>query len=113
MQYVWMAVVGFLVGLLARALLPGNQSMGIILTSVLGIAGSFAAGFVGEALGWYKAGEGRRVHRIAGRRHRAAVRGQQAEGSCHAQRPVGRAMVEAAEWVLVPDTPAQIDAVAR
>ena len=58
MQYVWMAVVGFIVGLLARALLPGNQSMGIILTSVLGIAGSFAAGFVGQALGWYRAGEG-------------------------------------------------------
>jgi uncharacterized membrane protein YeaQ/YmgE (transglycosylase-associated protein family) len=58
MQYVWMAVVGFVVGLLARALLPGNQSMGIILTSVLGIAGSFAAGFVGQALGWYTAGQG-------------------------------------------------------
>jgi uncharacterized membrane protein YeaQ/YmgE (transglycosylase-associated protein family) len=58
MQYVWMAVVGFVVGLLARALLPGNQSMGIILTSVLGIAGSFAAGFVGQALGWYQAGQG-------------------------------------------------------
>jgi len=58
MQYVWMALVGFVVGLLARAILPGNQSLGIILTSVLGIAGSFAAGFVGQALGWYTAGEG-------------------------------------------------------
>ena len=58
MQYVWMAVVGFVVGLLARALLPGNQSMGIILTSVLGIAGSFAAGYIGQALGWYQAGQG-------------------------------------------------------
>ena len=58
MQYVWMAVVGFVVGLLARAILPGNQSMGIILTSVLGIAGSFAAGYIGQALGWYQAGQG-------------------------------------------------------
>ena len=58
MQYVWMAVVGFVVGLIARAILPGNQSMGIILTSVLGIAGSFAAGYVGQALGWYQAGQG-------------------------------------------------------
>ena len=58
MQYVWMALIGFVVGLLARAILPGSQSLGIILTSVLGIAGSFAAGFVGQALGWYQAGEG-------------------------------------------------------
>jgi len=58
MQYVWMAVVGFVVGLLARAILPGTQSLGIILTAALGIAGSFAAGFIGQALGWYQAGEG-------------------------------------------------------
>lgn len=58
MQYVWMALVGFVVGLLARAILPGSQSLGIILTTVLGIAGSFAAGFIGQALGWYQAGEG-------------------------------------------------------
>ena len=56
MQYVWMAVIGFIVGLLARAILPGTQSLGIILTAVLGIAGSFLAGFVGQALGWYAAG---------------------------------------------------------
>lgn len=58
MQYVWMVIVGFIVGLVARAILPGTQSLGIILTAVLGIAGSFAAGFVGQALGWYQAGEG-------------------------------------------------------
>ena len=53
MHYVWMAVIGFVVGLIARALLPGTQSLGLILTTVLGIAGSFAAGFAGQALGWY------------------------------------------------------------
>lgn len=58
MHYVWMVIVGFLVGLVARAILPGTQSLGLILTAVLGIAGSFAAGFVGQALGWYHAGEG-------------------------------------------------------
>lgn len=58
MEYVWMVVVGFVVGLVARAILPGTQSLGIILTAVLGIAGSFAAGFVGQALGWYQAGQG-------------------------------------------------------
>lgn len=56
MHYVWMAVIGFIVGLLARAILPGTQSLGIILTAVLGIAGSFLAGFVGQAAGWYAPG---------------------------------------------------------
>ena len=56
MHFVWMAVIGFIVGLVARAILPGTQSLGIILTAVLGIAGSFAAGFIGQALGWYAAG---------------------------------------------------------
>jgi uncharacterized membrane protein YeaQ/YmgE (transglycosylase-associated protein family) len=58
MQYVWMVIVGFIVGLLARAILPGTQKLGIILTAVLGIAGSFVAGLLGQALGWYSAGEG-------------------------------------------------------
>ena len=56
MQYVWMALIGFVVGLVARAILPGTQSLGIILTAVLGIAGSFIAGFVGQAMGWYPPG---------------------------------------------------------
>lgn len=58
MSYVWMAVVGFVVGLIARAILPGTQSLGIVMTAVLGIAGSFAAGIVGQALGLYAAGQG-------------------------------------------------------
>jgi uncharacterized membrane protein YeaQ/YmgE (transglycosylase-associated protein family) len=58
MSYVWMAIVGFVVGLVARAIMPGTQSLGIILTAVLGIAGSFLFGFIGQALGWYQAGQG-------------------------------------------------------
>ena len=58
MHYVWMVIVGFVVGLIARAILPGSQSIGMILTAVLGIAGSFLAGYLGQALGWYQAGEG-------------------------------------------------------
>ena len=58
MQYVWMAIVGFVVGLVARALLPGDQKIGMILTAVLGIAGSFVANLGGQALGWYTAGDG-------------------------------------------------------
>ena len=58
MHYVWMAIVGFVVGLIARAILPGDQKLGLILTTVLGIVGSFAAGYIGQALGWYQAGDG-------------------------------------------------------
>jgi uncharacterized membrane protein YeaQ/YmgE (transglycosylase-associated protein family) len=58
MHYVWMAIIGFVVGLIARAVLPGTQMLGIIMTTVLGIVGSFVAGLVGQALGWYGAGAG-------------------------------------------------------
>jgi len=58
MSFIWMALVGFVVGLVARAVLPGTQSLGLILTAVLGIAGSFAAGFAGQAVGFYQAGQG-------------------------------------------------------
>jgi len=50
--------VGLIVGALARFLLPGEQRMGWIMTILLGIGGSLLAGFVGQALGWYTAGEG-------------------------------------------------------
>ena len=56
MTYIWMAIIGFVVGLIARAILPGTQSLGIILTALVGIAGSFLAGFAGRALGWYVEG---------------------------------------------------------
>ena len=58
MGFIYMAIVGFIVGLIARAILPGTQSIGIILTAVLGVAGSFIAGFIGQAIGWYQAGQG-------------------------------------------------------
>jgi uncharacterized membrane protein YeaQ/YmgE (transglycosylase-associated protein family) len=51
-------VVGLLVGAIARFLMPGNQRMGWILTGALGIGGSLLAGFLGQALGWYRAGQG-------------------------------------------------------
>lgn len=57
MTYVWMAIIGFVVGLIARAVMPGTQSMGLILTSLLGIAGSFIAGFLGQAIGFYAPGQ--------------------------------------------------------
>lgn len=57
MSYIWMVIVGFVVGLVARAIVPGQQALGWILTAVLGIAGSFVANFLGQFLGFYKAGE--------------------------------------------------------
>ena len=51
-------IVGFVVGLIARAIMPGKQSLGFILTTVLGVVGAVLAGYIGQALGWYTAGEG-------------------------------------------------------
>jgi uncharacterized membrane protein YeaQ/YmgE (transglycosylase-associated protein family) len=50
-------VIGLIVGAVARFLLPGDQKMGWILTCVLGVAGSFVAGYVGQALGLYAVGQ--------------------------------------------------------
>jgi uncharacterized membrane protein YeaQ/YmgE (transglycosylase-associated protein family) len=50
-------VVGLIVGLIARALKPGNDSMGFIMTVLLGVAGAFAAKYAGIATGFYKEGD--------------------------------------------------------
>jgi uncharacterized membrane protein YeaQ/YmgE (transglycosylase-associated protein family) len=49
-------IVGFVVGLIARAVKPGDDKLGLLMTSLLGIAGSFGASFVGEKMGWYLPG---------------------------------------------------------
>lgn len=54
---IWTLFIGFVVGLVARWLKPGNDGMGIILTTVLGIGGSVVAGYGGKALGLYQPGE--------------------------------------------------------
>ena len=51
-------IVGGIIGLIARAIKPGNDSMGWIMTILLGICGSLAATYGGQALGIYRAGEG-------------------------------------------------------
>lgn len=58
MHLIWTILIGFIAGLLARAILPGNQSMGFFLTAILGIAGSLAATYLGQFAGWYAAGAG-------------------------------------------------------
>ena len=54
---IWFIVVGFVVGLLARALLPGRQNIGLLRTTLVGIIGSIIAGWIGRAVGWYGPGD--------------------------------------------------------
>lgn len=58
MGIVWSILVGFAVGVIAKLLHPGRENMGFVATVLLGVGGSFVAGMVGQALGWYRAGEG-------------------------------------------------------
>jgi len=51
------AILGLIIGFLARGLLPGEQKMGWIMTCLLGVGGSLIAGYVGQMMGWYRVGE--------------------------------------------------------
>jgi uncharacterized membrane protein YeaQ/YmgE (transglycosylase-associated protein family) len=53
MSIIGTILVGFIVGLIARAVKPGNDRMGLIMTTLLGIAGAFVARFIGQAMGLY------------------------------------------------------------
>ncbi len=57
MEILGTIVIGLIVGALAKLVMPGRDPGGIIVTILLGIAGSFIAGMLGHALGWYEAGE--------------------------------------------------------
>jgi len=58
LSIIWIIIIGFLAGVIARLLSPGpNNPTGFILTTVLGIVGAFVASFLGQAVGWYRAGE--------------------------------------------------------
>ena len=57
MSFLWMIVVGLIVGALAKLIMPGRDPGGIIVTILLGIGGSVIAGLIGRALGWYTEGE--------------------------------------------------------
>lgn len=59
MHIVWLILIGFIAGVIAKFLHPGsNEPSGFILTTLLGIAGAFVATYLGQALGWYSADEG-------------------------------------------------------
>jgi len=57
MGFLWMVIVGLVIGALAKLIMPGRDPGGIIITMLLGIAGSVVAGFIGRALGWYMEGQ--------------------------------------------------------
>jgi len=59
MGFLWIVLVGFVAGIIARLLAPGpNKPAGLLLTTALGIAGAFVATFIGQAVGWYRADQG-------------------------------------------------------
>ena len=58
MSILWTILIGFVVGLIAKFVMPGdNEPKGFILTTVLGIIGAFVATFLGQSVGWYGPGE--------------------------------------------------------
>jgi uncharacterized membrane protein YeaQ/YmgE (transglycosylase-associated protein family) len=57
MHFLWMIVVGLIVGAIAKLLMPGRDPGGFIVTILLGIGGSVVAGLIGRAVGWYTAGD--------------------------------------------------------
>jgi uncharacterized membrane protein YeaQ/YmgE (transglycosylase-associated protein family) len=57
MGIIWIILIGFVVGLLAKLLTPGRDPAGFFITAAIGIAGSLLATFGGQALGLYRAGE--------------------------------------------------------
>jgi len=57
MQIIWTILIGFVVGLLAKMLTPGREPGGFLVTAGLGILGSILATYLGQFIGWYRAGE--------------------------------------------------------
>ena len=59
MSLLWTIIIGFIAGVIAKFIMPGdNEHSGFILTTILGIVGAFVASYLGQALGWYRPGEG-------------------------------------------------------
>ena len=58
MGFIWSIIIGFIAGLVAKFLMPGRDPGGFIITTLLGIVGAVVATWLGQAIGWYRAGEG-------------------------------------------------------
>jgi uncharacterized membrane protein YeaQ/YmgE (transglycosylase-associated protein family) len=57
MGIIWALIIGLVVGAIAKLLMPGRDPGGIIITMLLGVAGSLVAGYLGRALGWYQSAQ--------------------------------------------------------
>jgi uncharacterized membrane protein YeaQ/YmgE (transglycosylase-associated protein family) len=57
MSIIWTILIGFVVGTIAKLLMPGKDPGGFIVTILLGIAGAFVASYLGQLVGWYRAGQ--------------------------------------------------------
>ena len=58
MHWLWVAIIGLIAGAIAKFLMPGKDPGGIFITMLLGIAGSFIATWIGQAVGWYGPDQG-------------------------------------------------------
>lgn len=58
MGFIGTIVIGLVAGVVAKLIMPGKDPGGFIVTILLGIAGAFVATYLGQAVGWYEAGEG-------------------------------------------------------
>ena len=57
LSFLWTLLIGFVVGLVARAIKPGDDKLSLLWTMLLGVGGSLLAKYVGQGLGWYQEGE--------------------------------------------------------
>jgi uncharacterized membrane protein YeaQ/YmgE (transglycosylase-associated protein family) len=59
MSIIWTIIIGFIVGIIAKFIMPGDKTepKGFILTAILGIVGAFVATYLGQSVGWYGPGE--------------------------------------------------------
>lgn len=57
MHYLWEALIGLIVGGLAKLVMPGKDPGGILVTMGIGVAGSLVATYLGKAIGWYQEGQ--------------------------------------------------------
>lgn len=58
MGLIWTAIIGVVVGAVAKFFMPGKDPGGLLITMLIGIAGAFIAGFLGRVVGWYSPGQG-------------------------------------------------------
>jgi len=57
MHWLWVALIGLIVGALAKLIMPGKDPGGFIVTMLIGIGGSVIGTFLGQAIGWYQEGQ--------------------------------------------------------